>query len=266
MNINMFKFSSFAIVFSIALFSCTNAKKVVLFDGLDQASIKSQVEDLEPVIQKNDLLSISVSSINPEATVIFNNPNTMAAQGTTASGTTNNISGYLVNQDGYVQFPVLGNIKAAGLTKKQLKDNITKGLTDGKLLIDPTVNVRYLNYKVTVIGEVGHPTVINVPNEKISLLEALGLAGDLTVYSRRDNVLVIREVEGLKTFQRINLNTNEIFTSPYYYLKSNDIVYVETNKNKVASTSRSIVWIPVIFTLLSSAVTITWALTNRNNK
>src|SRR5215469_11044690 len=98
MNINMLKLSSFLICFSFVVFSCTNAKKVVLFDGLDQASIKSQVEDLEPVIQKNDLLSISVSSINPEATVIFNNPNTIAAQGTTTSGNTNNISGYLVNQ------------------------------------------------------------------------------------------------------------------------------------------------------------------------
>jgi polysaccharide export outer membrane protein len=244
------------------LISCANAKKVVLFNELNQASIKSQVEDLEPIIQKNDLLSIFVSSINPEATVIFNNPNVTAAQSTTAAGNTNNVAGYLVNQDGYIQFPVLGNIKAAGLSKKQLKDNITKGLSDGKLLIDPIVNVRYLNYKVTVIGEVGHPTVINVPSEKISLLEALGLAGDMTIYGRRDNVLVIRETEGTKAFQRINLNTNEIFTSPYYYLKSNDIVYVETNKNKVASTGRGVFWIPVIFSFFSTVVTIAYIVSN----
>jgi polysaccharide export outer membrane protein len=134
------------------------------------------------------------------------------------------------------------------------------------LLIDPIVNVRFLNYKVTVIGEVGHPSVINVPNEKISLLEALGLAGDMTIYGRRDNVLVIRETEGTKTFQRINLNTNEIFTSPYYYLKSNDIVYVETNKNKVASTGRSVFWIPVIFSFFSTVVTIAYIVSNNNNK
>jgi len=124
------------------------------------------------------------------------------------------------------------------------------------------VNIRYLNYKVTVIGEVGHPTVINVPNEKISLLEALGLAGDLTIYSKRDNVLIIREIEGAKSFQRINLNTNELFTSPYYYLKSNDVVYVETNKNKVASTSRGVIWIPVIFSAFATAVTLTYVITN----
>jgi polysaccharide biosynthesis/export protein len=263
MNINKCKYLLIAGIFPL-LFSCANSKKTVLFNELTQASIKSQVEDLEPVIQKNDLLSIMVSSINPEATVIFNNPNITAAQSTTAAGNTNNVAGYLVNQDGYIQFPVLGNIKAAGLSKKQLKDNITKGLADGKLLIDPIVNVRYLNYKVTVIGEVGHPSVINVPNEKISLLEALGLAGDMTIYGRRDNVLVIRETEGLKTFQRINLNTNEIFTSPFYYLKSNDIVYVETNKNKIASTGRGVLWIPIIFSALSTAVTITYIITNNN--
>ena len=130
------------------------------------------------------------------------------------------------------------------------------------MLVDPIVNIRYLNYKVTVIGEVGHPTVINVPNEKISLLEALGLAGDLTIYSKRDNVLIIREIEGAKSFQRINLNTNELFTSPYYYLKSNDVVYVETNKNKVASTSRGVIWIPVIFSAFATAVTLTYVITN----
>ena len=244
------------------LIGCTSTKEVTLFNELNQASIKSQVEDLEPVIQKNDLLSISVSSINPEATVIFNNPNTPATQSTNAAGNTSNVSGYLVNQDGYIQFPILGNIKAAGLSKKQLKDNITKGLEVGKLLVDPIVNIRYLNYKVTVIGEVGHPTVINVPNEKISLLEALGLAGDLTIYSKRDNVSIIREIEGAKSFQRINLNTNELFTSPYYYLKSNDVVYVETNKNKVASTSRGVIWIPVIFSAFATAVTLTYVITN----
>ena len=265
MNINKLRIVLIAGIFPFLIVGCASSKKVVLFNELNQATIKTQVEDFEPIIQKNDLLSITVSSISSEAAAIFNTPNNAGAQNTTSAGNTASVSGYLVNSDGYVQFPVLGNIKAAGLSKKQLKDNITKGLTEGKLLMDPIVNIRYLNYKVTVIGEVSHPTVINVPNEKISLLEALGLAGDLTVYSRRDNVLVIREIEGAKTFQRINLNTNELFTSPYYYLKSNDVVYVETNANKVASTSRGLVWIPVIFSALSTIVTISW-LINNNSK
>ena len=111
-------------------------------------------------------------------------------------------------------------------------------------------------YKVTVIGEVAKPAVLNVPNEKITLLEALGLAGDMTIFARRDNVLVIRETDGVKNFTRLNLNSNEIFTSPYYYLKSNDIVYVEPTKQKVNQTNQSRLWIPVIFSGISAAVII----------
>jgi len=240
------------------LFSCVNTKKVRLFNDLNTNSIQSKIEDLEPVIQKNDLLSISISSLNPDATLIFNNPNVNSTQTTTATGFTNYAAGYLVNQDGYVQFPVLGNIKAGGLTKKQLRDNITKGLIDGKLLLDPIVNIRYLNFKVTVLGEVEHPSVLNVPNEKITLLEALGLAGDLTLYAKRDNVLIIREIEGAKTFTRVNLNTSEIFTSPYYYLKSNDIVYIEPNKIKVSeASSQWKQWVPIAVSALTAAVILT---------
>ena len=242
------------------LMSCVDTKKAVLFNELNQTSIASKIEDMEPIIQKNDLLSISVSSLNPEATLIFNSPNTNSTQATTATGSTNSATGYLVNQDGYIQFPVLGNIKAAGLSKKQFKDNISNGLILGKLLLDPIVNIRYLNYKVTVLGEVEHPSVINIPNEKITLLEALGLAGDLTLYARRDNILVIREIEGAKTFQRLNLNTSEIFTSPYYYLKSNDIVYVEPDKNKLSSTNKAYLWLPIILSGLSTAVVIVYQL------
>jgi len=103
---------------------------------------------------------------------------------------------------------------------------------------------------------VAKPAVLNVPNEKITLLEALGLAGDMTIFARRDNVLVIRETDGVKNFTRLNLNSNEIFTSPYYYLKSNDIVYVEPTKQKVNQTNQSRLWIPVIFSGISAAVII----------
>ena len=122
------------------------------------------------------------------------------------------------------------------------------------MLIDPIVNVRYLNFRVTVLGEVAHPTVVSVPSEKISILEALGLAGDLTIYARRDNVLLIREENGNKTIRRINLNSSEILASPYYYLKSNDILYAEPNKAKVASTTRTNFLLPVIFSGLSFVV------------
>jgi polysaccharide export outer membrane protein len=150
--------------------------------------------------------------------------------------------------------PILGNIQAAGLSKNQLKNNITQMVLDKKLLIDPIVNIRHLNFEVTVIGEVGHPTVINVPNEKISLLKALGLAGDITIYGKKDNVLVIRETQGNKKVKHVDLNSKDFLTSPYYYLLPNDVVYVEPNKDKVASVGRGRQLVPAILSGLSVVV------------
>jgi polysaccharide biosynthesis/export protein len=119
------------------------------------------------------------------------------------------------------------------------------------LLIDPIVTVRMLNYRVTVLGEVARPTVVSVPNERISILEALGIAGDITIYGKKDNVLLIREEKGGKLIKRINLNSSEIFSSPYYYLKSNDIVYVEPNQARIATASRTQQLLPTILSALS---------------
>jgi polysaccharide biosynthesis/export protein len=124
----------------------------------------------------------------------------------------------------------------------------------GKLELEPIVTVRNLNFKVTVLGEVARPTVINVPNAKISLLEALGLAGDLTIYGRRDNVLIIREEKGKKVTIRINLNSTELFNSPYYYLKASDVIYVEPNNAKMASASKAKEWLPLLFSGLSLTI------------
>lgn len=238
------------------LSSCVSTREATYFNETGESSFPAdvKVKSMEPIIQENDLLSISVSSLNPEASEIFNTPNMTVTQTSTVSGTIAQASGYLVDQDGLIQFPFLGNIQAAGLTKKTLRENIKNEIIDRKLLLDPIVNIRYLNYKVSVLGEVGNPSVLTIPNEKVTLLEALGLAGDLTIYAKRDNVLLIREEEGEKILKRIDLTTNEIFTSPYYYLKSNDIVYVEPNKSKIASTSRANQWLPVIISSLSLAV------------
>lgn len=234
--------------------SCVNTRKAIYFNGLPDSTIRSTIESLEPVIQRNDLLSITVSSLNTAASQVFNTPNITTIQAVTGAGGNTIASGYLVDQDGYIKFPILGNIKAAGLTKKALADTITKSLIDTKQLYDPIVNIRYLNYKVTVLGEVARPSVINVPNEKITLLEALGLAGDLTLYARKDNILVLRVEDGDKIIKHLNLNSNDILTSPYFYLKSNDIVYVEPTKARIASTGRANQWLPVILSGLSLAV------------
>lgn len=224
--------------------SCGNTKNVSYFPEIKDGSIQSNTPFPESVIQKSDILSITVSSLSPEASAIFNSPNSSTSTAGTAVG-------FLVNTEGDIQFPMIGNIKAEGLTKNQLKNNIAKSLVDNKLLIDPIVTIRFINFRVTVLGEVNRPTVVVVPNEKISLLEALGLAGDMTIYASRNNVLVIREEKDQKIIKRLDLNSDEIFTSPYYYLQSNDIVYVEPNKTKVNSASAGMQWAPIVMSAIS---------------
>lgn len=238
------------------LSSCVNSRKTAYFNDIQNGIYKTSYNPPVPVIHKNDLLSIFVSSVNMDATQIFNAPSIPTTVAASANGTTSQNVGYLVNDSGMIQFPVLGKLQAVGLTVKELSDNIRDSLVDKKLLIDPVVTIRFLNFRVTVLGEVGNPTVITVPNEKISLLEAIGLAGDLTIYGKRDNVLLIREEEGKKIVRRIDLNAPETLTSAFYYLKSNDVIYVEPNKNKIASVSNFRQLLPAFIATLSVMVVV----------
>ena len=231
------------------LVSCVDTRQATYFNGLKDGPIDTQTPVPESIIRPNDLLSITVTSLNASATEIFNTPNTAGNQPGQV------FAGYLVNSDGTIQFPLLGSIKASGLTKEQLKESIRKSIIDRQLLKDPIINIRYLNFRVTILGEVKNPTVLTIPNEKVSLLEAIGLAGDLTIYGKRENVLIIREENGLKQIKRINLNSNELLSSPYYYLKSDDVVYVEPNKAKVAS-GRGGQWVPAALSALSLMVVV----------
>ena len=237
-------------VITILLTSCTNLRKAIYFDNIPNSQFPSNLENLEPVLSPNDLISISVSSLNPEATRVFN----LANISDTAQNNENRTPEYLIDEEGYIRFPFLGKIKAAGKTKHDLREEITNELIKRQLLVEPIVNIRYLNFKISVLGEVGNPSVLTIPSEKVSLLEALSLAGDLTIYAQRNNLLLIREENGVKKLTRIDLTSDDIFTSPNYYLKSNDIIYVQPNKSKVASTSRLIVWLPVIFSILSFGI------------
>jgi polysaccharide export outer membrane protein len=236
----------------VAFSSCVSTKKSIYFPEAVDGKITSQTSVPESNIVKNDILSIVVSSPNPEATSMFNQ---QVSGNFNQSLTTDMASntGYLVNSQGFIQFPILGNIKAEGLTKTKLEETIATTLLDKGLLRDPVVSIRFLNFRVTVLGEVNKPSVVTMPNEKLSLLEALGLAGDITIYGNRQNVLVVREENQQKVIKRLNLNSSEIFTSPYYYLKSNDIVYVEPNKARIASTSRASQWLPILLSGLSFA-------------
>lgn len=244
-------FISFIVMFAI---SCTSTKNIAYLSNIKDGSFRSQVDVTEAPIQSNDILSIYISSLDAEASTIFNANNTFISKSTTATGTSTQSAGYLVNPDGNIQLPILGNIKAAGLTKTELKQFISKTLLAKKLLIDPVVDIRYLNFEVTVLGEVAKPTVITVPSERISLVKALGLAGDLTIYGKRTNVLLIREENGKRTTRHIDLNSANFINSPYYYLQPNDVIYVEPNKAKIASAGRSQQLLPIILSSLSVAV------------
>jgi len=237
--------------------SCTNVKKSTYFYDLKDANetvLTSNYEDnTEHKIQNNELLSIRITSPTTEdkAYAIFNTTNSNAVSATTATGGRAESSGYLIDSEGNIEIPLLGRMKAAGLTKTQLREGIIRKLIDKKLLLDPIVDIRFLNYEVTVIGEVTRPTVITVPNEKISLIKALGVAGDITVFGRKDNVMLIRDTEGKKIVKRVDLNSSTFLQSPYYYLQPNDVVYVEATKNKEASVSRNRNLIPIILSSLS---------------
>jgi polysaccharide biosynthesis/export protein len=245
---------------AVLLASCTNMKKVVYLNNVTDAEINNALSNMNPLIQKNDLLSVTVSSPNAAASQPFNTVVTVSTQ--TLGYTATQAAGYLVDQDGYIDLPMLGRIKAAGLTKQALKDNITKVLIDNKYLLYPIVSVRYLNFKVTVLGEVARPTVVNVPDEKINILEALGFAGDLTIYARRDNIALIREEQGKRIVRRLDLNSGNLLTSPYYYLLSGDIIYVEPNKTKVSQASNTRTWLPAILSSLGLVVILVDRLTN----
>ncbi|HEY9362543.1 MAG TPA: polysaccharide biosynthesis/export family protein [Chitinophagaceae bacterium] len=234
--------------------SCTSTRKIVYFENVKDTTFYSGDNEGQSLIAPNDILSISISSLNAEASAIFNPLNNNNARSTTVTGSSSEAGGYLVNADGTLQLPVLGNIKAAGLTKKQLKDNITNLILSKKLLVGPLVEIRFLNYEVTVIGEVARPTVITVPSEKISMLKAIGLAGDLTIFGKRENVLLIREENGNKKTRHIDLTSRNFFNSPYYYLQPNDVVYVEPNKNRVRQGTTNPQLIPVLFGVLSVVI------------
>ena len=235
---------------SLLLISCANTKKVTYFNNVKDTTFYSGNIVIQKPIEANDIMSIVISSANADASRDFNIQSNNTST-TTATGSNTQSGGYLVNADGNIELPVLGSVKAAGLTKDQLRMNIVNLILSKKLLVDPIVAIRFLNYEVTVLGEVNHPTVITVPSEKITLLKALGLAGDLTIYGKRENVLLIREEGNKKITRHIDLNSADFFNSPYYYLQPNDVIYVEPNRNKAAIAVRNQQILPIVISALS---------------
>jgi polysaccharide export outer membrane protein len=220
------------------LFSCSSTKNVPYFQNvIDSGESKLITNSIftEPVIQPDDILSISLFTIDPSTSMIVNQFNSQAMVNNIASGNLSNpsSSGFLVDKNGEIQLSVIGRVKLLGLTTFQARDLIQS--LASKVYNSPNVQVRFSNFKVTILGEVNRPATYTIPNEKLTVLDALGLAGDLTIFGKRENVLLIRDVKGEKYFSRLNLNSSDLFQSPYFYLRQNDVIYVEPNKGKAAS-------------------------------
>ncbi|WP_223817993.1 polysaccharide biosynthesis/export family protein [Mucilaginibacter rubeus] len=192
-------------------------------------------EYIEPTIKVDDILNIFIQTIDPQATISINAANVpLSTSGSVSTPALNTVTptGYLVNKEGFIELPVLGKLNVLGYTTSQLRDSITK-IAAAKYFKDPTVIVRFANFRVNVTGEVLKPGQYVMPNEKVSIIDALAMAGDLTIYGKRENVLLIREnADGTKTPYRVNLTRSDIMSAPYYYLKQNDVIYVEPRKAK----------------------------------
>lgn len=222
----------------LMLSSCATVKNIAYF----QNKLVDQPEKIDKhagiVIQPKDMLSIVVSSKNPELVVIFNLPVVSYQAGSeVVSSGYQRLMGYVVDNDGFIDFPVLGPIKVAGLTRWELAELIKSKLLDGGYLNDAVVTVEFMNFKVSVIGEVNSPGTYSVEGDKVTILQAISLARDLTIFGQRENVSVIRERDGERTIYEVNLCDVSLFKSPAYYLQQNDIVYVQPSDIKARQST-----------------------------
>lgn len=210
--------------------SCVSKKNILYLQNAN--SVKTS-EIYEPYLQPNDVISIIISSENPEIAAPYNLIE--VSLNTDESLGNQNLQTYIIDKNGTIEFPIIGAIKIGGLSKSQAVEKIKTVLKDH--VKDAVVNLRILNFKISVLGEVVKPNTYTVNSERITLLEALSLAGDLTIYGNRKTVMLIREKEGNKEIQRIDITKPDFITSPYYYLAQNDVIYVEPNKTRINSAT-----------------------------
>jgi polysaccharide export outer membrane protein len=256
MKTQKIKFISLSALMIVTLLvsSCLNQKRITYFQPKEEAkdtNINNITQKQTFYLKPGNIINVGVNSISPDANTMFN-PFVVMQPVYYTYQQTNNLNpaiGYMVDKDGAISLPLVGKIVVAGLDTKEATDLITEKLE--KYLVNPVVNVRMLNYNVSVMGEVNRPSVYTIPNERISLPEVLSLAGDLTIYARRNNVLVIRENNGKREFGRVDLTKRDLFDSPYYYLQPNDVVYVEPGKGKKTTTDRTIQLAPTIISGVS---------------
>jgi polysaccharide biosynthesis/export protein len=246
--------------------SCAGPKKSIYFKDNTPVDPIVTTQKMDPVkeaiIQAEDILAINVTS--PSSIVedkgnttvsIFNGGGTPYNASATLGGGSTSSNGFLVDASGYIDYPFLGKVKVGGLTIRQAKDALANRLRS--IVKEPVVEIRIVNYRITVLGEVARAGTIIAPNHKMSIIDAIAAAGDIPITGRKDNILVIRENEGTREFARLNLNSREVFTSPYFYLKQNDIVYVEPARiRRQEGNDFFRFYLPTITTLMSTLLAV----------
>lgn len=259
------KIVSFLLI-TLFLGACSVPKDVAYFQGIDDLTkeqLSQNTLQYETRIKPDDLLSIAVTATDPTVVTAFNPPAAaFAAQGEEPIHATQSMYTYLVDGNGEITFPVLGRLKLGGMSKREAVQFLQAKISE--YVSEPLVDIRILNYKVTILGDVVRPGTITLKNDRVSILDALGLAGDMNVTANRKNVMLIRETNGVKEYARIDFTDTSIFSSPYYFLQQNDVIYVEPNdaKKKNARFSQAEQFnISVLSTILSAISVISLVIT-----
>ena len=242
----------------LTLASCNASKKVAYIQGAGEDDMSEYMQSTplyDAKILPKDLLTITVSATDPEAVKPFNLTVPSLTTGTSTYSQPS-LQAYLVDNNGQINFPVIGLITLSGLTKSEAEQKVT-GLLSKYLKEQPVVTVKFVNYKISVIGEVARPNTFTIVNEKVNIFEALAMAGDMTIWGKRENVKIIREdVSGNKKVVVLNLNDPSVIYSPFYYLQQNDVVYVEPNETKAKNSeigSATSLWLSGTSILISIA-------------
>jgi len=244
---------------ALILFSCNNEKKITYFQGDFPKENIQLSKNFDPIIKVNDLLEIKLVATNDEAVKLLapEVPNARSTVTYNSGGVVK--GGFLVDPKGNIELPFIGEIPAAGKTRTQVIDVIELKLSE--YIKDPIVQVQIINFKVVVLGDVRFPGTINVPNERITILEALGISGDLNITGKRNDIKLIREVGDSLVEYNVDLTNKMLFAQPYYYLSQNDIIYVNQNKAKMTTANFSQIYVPIIY-----AVSITLGFINFFNQ
>lgn len=251
-------FISLFTVLGFLLTGCASTKNTTYFQNVGDSIYRSPEAIAlshysDPLIHPNDILQISVQTIDPQSTTSMGTQSSSSfavGGGAVGMASAQAIQGYMVDKEGYIELPLVGKIKVGGMTTDAARDAIKKKATI--YYKDPVVNVRWANFYISVLGEVNRPSQYIIPNEKINLLEAIAMAGDLTIFGKRDNVMLIREENGEKKAIRFDLRSTDIFQNPYFYLRQGDVIYVQANKTKVAASDARMIRTVAIITSVSS--------------